>query len=245
MSWWFWPANPPSSAQSPPTQVEEQINSVICEVTDDIQNNDNIRKSSISGVKVEIGTNSKTSEMKESKNRTSSRKIKPSMTRQKSRERKESIISQETAVPLNAPSKVPETAKNEEQQKLLTDENNQKSSPESNDQNASDNTMAKVCSCQDSSLTSHARYFISHLVILFLVYLSAYFGLSFAWTLVCLVIYTIQQVHRLRSVKRMYIGREIGLNEQLIIEKTLVDLPNWVYFPDSERVEWLNKVTNI
>jgi hypothetical protein len=82
----------------------------------------------------------------------------------------------------------------------------------------------------------------THTLLLLLVWLSGWIGLSFAWTLLVLLLYHIRRLHRSRSQQRRQAGQQLSCDEKAVIERTIGQLPSWVYFPDAERVEWLNKV---
>ncbi|KER31423.1 hypothetical protein T265_02335 [Opisthorchis viverrini] len=71
-----------------------------------------------------------------------------------------------------------------------------------------------------------------------------YMGFSGAWVALGSVGYFFIKLARSRRAKLTSSLKAIGENEkQFIIQNFSVrDLPSWVYFPDVERAEWLNKV---
>ncbi|CAL8086572.1 unnamed protein product [Calicophoron daubneyi] len=71
-----------------------------------------------------------------------------------------------------------------------------------------------------------------------------YLGLSPTWVAVGTFGYFAIQVAQGRRVGLTGSLRAIGENEKKFILQnfSVRDLPSWVYFPDVERAEWLNKV---
>lgn len=77
---------------------------------------------------------------------------------------------------------------------------------------------------------------------LLVVWLIGYVGLSVTWVLIALVCYVVgNEYSRNRETKRAY-AKQAVIDEQKAILARVDELPSWVYFPDVERAEWLNKM---
>lgn len=94
----------------------------------------------------------------------------------------------------------------------------------------------------DSMLIPLSKKFVKLFILFLLVWGSGVFGFSFAWTLLVLILFFVRKVHKQRTNQQMQAGRLLAMDERAVIERALVQLPNWLYFPDAERVEWVNKV---
>ncbi|VDN02827.1 unnamed protein product [Thelazia callipaeda] len=65
---------------------------------------------------------------------------------------------------------------------------------------------------------------------------------SFGWILVFVALHGLKSHMWRKREKRLMALRQTALKEREVILAQLQDLPAWVQFPDTERVEWLNKV---
>uniref|UniRef100_A0A0R3RWY1 C2 domain-containing protein n=1 Tax=Elaeophora elaphi TaxID=1147741 RepID=A0A0R3RWY1_9BILA len=73
-------------------------------------------------------------------------------------------------------------------------------------------------------------------------FLIGYYQFSFGWILILVVLHGLRS-HMWRQREKRLLGlRQAALKEREVILAQLQDLPAWVQFPDTERVEWLNKV---
>ncbi|XP_022644349.1 extended synaptotagmin-2-like isoform X5 [Varroa destructor] len=77
-------------------------------------------------------------------------------------------------------------------------------------------------------------------VVGFLAYLIGYFNLSLSWLVLGSVAYAVRY-HLRQQMKAKASLRKLVLDKKNI-SMLLEDLPSWVYFPDTERCEWLNKM---
>jgi hypothetical protein len=63
-----------------------------------------------------------------------------------------------------------------------------------------------------------------------------------AWILLASFLYLLREKQNTaREIKSKMI-KAIGINEKDAIMARIDELPSWVFFPDKERVEWLNKL---
>ncbi|GFN89711.1 extended synaptotagmin-like protein 2 [Plakobranchus ocellatus] len=74
------------------------------------------------------------------------------------------------------------------------------------------------------------------------VWLMGYYGVSVSWIWIVLVPYVWK--NRLTKAKKhkTAISQEVARDEKAVILARVEDLPSWVYFPDVERAEWVNKI---
>uniref|UniRef100_T1J7Z1 Extended synaptotagmin-2 n=1 Tax=Strigamia maritima TaxID=126957 RepID=T1J7Z1_STRMM len=75
-----------------------------------------------------------------------------------------------------------------------------------------------------------------------LVYFMGYYRFSSAWILVGLIVYVMRGKYQREKSFKMDIAKQASINEKASILARVLDLPSWVYFPDTERAEWVNKI---
>ncbi|CAJ0931463.1 unnamed protein product, partial [Mesorhabditis belari] len=68
------------------------------------------------------------------------------------------------------------------------------------------------------------------------------FGYSFVWILIICSMHIVKSYLWKQRERRLMSLQATALREREVIYAQLQDLPAWVQFPDTERVEWLNKV---
>ncbi|CAF4583689.1 unnamed protein product [Rotaria socialis] len=78
--------------------------------------------------------------------------------------------------------------------------------------------------------------------LVFFVWVLGYFHFSMSWILLAVFIYLFRQRQRAQSKQRHNMLNEINQNEEQYIKARLDELPSWVFFPDVERAEWLNRI---
>eukprot|EP00079_Xenopus_tropicalis_P036558 XP_017950329.1 PREDICTED: extended synaptotagmin-2-A [Xenopus tropicalis] len=80
-------------------------------------------------------------------------------------------------------------------------------------------------------------------VLIFPVYVLGYFGLSFSWLLIALVLLVWWRKNKGNKNSRLYRALAFLESEEKSVKHHIasIDLPAWVHFPDIERAEWLNK----
>ncbi|XP_045210461.2 extended synaptotagmin-2-like isoform X2 [Mercenaria mercenaria] len=69
-----------------------------------------------------------------------------------------------------------------------------------------------------------------------------YYQFSPAWILLGLVVVTWKEKHNKLQQKKIEISQHAAKNEKEAILARVEDLPSWVFFPDVERAEWVNKM---
>lgn len=76
------------------------------------------------------------------------------------------------------------------------------------------------------------------------VWLIGYLRLSVTWALLVVIGYVVgEELTKNRLGKRRY-AAQADRDEQTAVLARVDELPSWVYFPDVERAEWLNKIIN-
>ncbi|CAF1165227.1 unnamed protein product [Adineta ricciae] len=78
--------------------------------------------------------------------------------------------------------------------------------------------------------------------LVFFVWLLGYFHFSVSWILLAVFIYLFRQQQRAKSKLRHRMLMEINDNEEQYVKARLDELPSWVFFPDVERAEWVNRI---
>lgn len=74
-------------------------------------------------------------------------------------------------------------------------------------------------------------------------YLAGYFQISVAWLITPIILLVMRdQWKKEKKLKSSFAQAAALANEKDVIMARITDLPAWVYFPDVERVEWVNKV---
>ncbi|KAK7792686.1 hypothetical protein R5R35_007285 [Gryllus longicercus] len=75
------------------------------------------------------------------------------------------------------------------------------------------------------------------------VYLLGYFDLSFAWLLAPVLLSVVRDEWKKDHEARRSVAKAAATrSEREVILARVGDLPSWVYFPDVERVEWINRI---
>ncbi|XP_074624645.1 extended synaptotagmin-2-like isoform X1 [Acropora palmata] len=75
-----------------------------------------------------------------------------------------------------------------------------------------------------------------------LIWFMGWLGLSYVWIICGLFIYVLWRLNADERKTRRDAFREATEKEQEVVEARMEDLPSWVFFPDVERAEWLNKM---
>ncbi|XP_074653723.1 extended synaptotagmin-2-like isoform X6 [Tubulanus polymorphus] len=79
-------------------------------------------------------------------------------------------------------------------------------------------------------------------VLLLAVWLLGYFGFSASWVMIGLFVYIFNERYKRKRQLQIEIAHELARDEKKSILARVEDLPSWVYFPDIERAEWVNKM---
>ncbi|KAJ8920619.1 hypothetical protein NQ315_004758 [Exocentrus adspersus] len=76
-----------------------------------------------------------------------------------------------------------------------------------------------------------------------IVYFIGYMNWSITWIIIPVIISMFSEERKRRNLMRRNLMREAALrSEQDVLLECVGDLPAWVYFPDIERAEWVNKI---
>ncbi|CAH3120834.1 unnamed protein product [Porites lobata] len=75
-----------------------------------------------------------------------------------------------------------------------------------------------------------------------LIWFMGWLGLSYVWIVTGFFIYVLWRMNQDERKSRRDAFREATEKEQQVVEARMEDLPSWVFFPDVERAEWLNKM---
>ena len=93
------------------------------------------------------------------------------------------------------------------------------------------------------SISSLARSFLSKLATVGIIWGWGYLNLNIAWLIAPIVLVTWKAERRKDNELRVIMAQStVMAKEKGLIMDRLDELPSWVYFPDFDRVEWLNKV---
>ncbi|KAM9347141.1 extended synaptotagmin-3 [Symphorus nematophorus] len=94
-------------------------------------------------------------------------------------------------------------------------------------------------------LMEFLMYFGRAVFVLYPVYVTGYLGLSISWVLLCMVMVTWWKKNRQRKDARIGTAIDFVDNETHLVHKELenaLQMASWVHFPDTEKVDWVNKV---
>ncbi|XP_055611279.1 extended synaptotagmin-2 isoform X5 [Uranotaenia lowii] len=93
------------------------------------------------------------------------------------------------------------------------------------------------------SLGSLLYSFAKKVVTVGIIYFVGYMGWSVAWLITPVILSVAREQWRSKSETRRNVAKASALaNDKEVILARLGDLPAWVFFPDVERCEWLNKI---
>ncbi|XP_049535380.1 extended synaptotagmin-2 isoform X1 [Anopheles darlingi] len=102
---------------------------------------------------------------------------------------------------------------------------------------------ASGSSPKDDSIMSLLYSFAKKVVTVGIIYFVGYMGWSVAWLITPVILSVARESWRKKSDTRRTVAKASALaNDKDVILARLHDLPAWVFFPDVERCEWLNKI---
>lgn len=78
--------------------------------------------------------------------------------------------------------------------------------------------------------------------VVFVAWLIGYFNFSYSWIMLCVFLYLLRERNSSARQTKAKVIKALGINERDAVLARLDQVPAWVYFPDKERVEWLNKI---
>lgn len=108
---------------------------------------------------------------------------------------------------------------------------------------ASGSKEARKSSADDNSFFSVMYTIVKKVTVVGAIYFVGYMGWSIAW-LITPILFAVmrEQWQKTSELKRSIAKASATSNEKDVILAAIDDLPAWVYFPDVERCEWLNRV---
>lgn len=107
---------------------------------------------------------------------------------------------------------------------------------------ASKDATPRKAVVEDAMLLSAVTSYFKKAVIVMAVWASGYYTFSPSWVLLALVAYVWKERQNAAKKHKIAIAQEITRDEKEVILARVEDLPSWVYFPDVERAEWVNKM---
>lgn len=106
-----------------------------------------------------------------------------------------------------------------------------------------DSSSPDLSSTDDGGIVSICYAFAKKVATVGAIYLVGYMGWSVAWLIAPVILsLTRDQWKKVNDAKRNIAKVSALSNEKDVILARIDDLPAWVYFPDVERAEWLNKI---
>ncbi|XP_053661030.1 extended synaptotagmin-2 isoform X2 [Anopheles marshallii] len=102
---------------------------------------------------------------------------------------------------------------------------------------------SEVAKTKDDSIMSLLYSFAKKVVTVGIIYFVGYMGWSVAWLITPVILSVARESWRKTNDTRRSVAKASALaNDKDVILARLHDLPAWVFFPDVERCEWLNKI---
>ena len=91
----------------------------------------------------------------------------------------------------------------------------------------------------DFELVWLVKRFVQLFAFFFFGYLVGYVGFSIWWISITAFVMVIREKKSMEQMRRLKLQRAMCVDEKSVIQPTITDLPSWVYFPDTERAEWV------
>ncbi|XP_049278845.1 extended synaptotagmin-2 isoform X1 [Anopheles funestus] len=102
---------------------------------------------------------------------------------------------------------------------------------------------SEVAKTKDDSIMSLLYSFAKKVVTVGIIYFVGYMGWSVAWLITPVILSVARESWRKTNDTRRSVAKASALaNDKDVILARLHDLPAWVFFPDVERCEWLNRI---
>lgn len=103
--------------------------------------------------------------------------------------------------------------------------------------------ISNKSSSSDDSIFTLVYSLVKKVTVVGAVYFVGYMGWSVAWLITPVILAVTREYWRHTSDLRRSIAKATATaNEKDVILARINDLPAWVYFPDVERCEWINRV---
>ncbi|KAK7485817.1 hypothetical protein BaRGS_00022917, partial [Batillaria attramentaria] len=104
------------------------------------------------------------------------------------------------------------------------------------------NAPARRAVVEDALLLNAVTSYFKKAALVMAVWATGYFRFSPSWLLLALVAYVWKERQNAAKKHTIAIAQELARDEKGVILARVEDLPSWVYFPDVERAEWVNKM---
>uniref|UniRef100_A0A182JSB2 Synaptotagmin n=1 Tax=Anopheles christyi TaxID=43041 RepID=A0A182JSB2_9DIPT len=102
---------------------------------------------------------------------------------------------------------------------------------------------SEVAKTKDDSIMTLLYSFAKKVVTVGIIYFVGYMGWSVAWLITPVILSVARESWRKTNDTRRSVAKASALaNDKDVILARLHDLPAWVFFPDVERCEWLNRI---
>ncbi|XP_061505487.1 extended synaptotagmin-2 isoform X1 [Anopheles gambiae] len=102
---------------------------------------------------------------------------------------------------------------------------------------------SEVAKTKDDSIMTLLYSFAKKVVTVGIIYFVGYMGWSVAWLITPVILSVARESWRKTNDTRRSVAKASALaNDKEVILARLHDLPAWVFFPDVERCEWLNRI---
>lgn len=112
------------------------------------------------------------------------------------------------------------------------------------DDQSVENKKQSVASSGDGGIFTLLYTVFKKVTVVGAVYLVGYMGWSVAWLITPVIFAVTREYWRNTADLRRGIAKASAVaNEKDVILARIDDLPAWVYFPDVERCEWVNRVS--
>ncbi|ESO96571.1 extended synaptotagmin-like protein 2-like protein variant [Lottia gigantea] len=95
---------------------------------------------------------------------------------------------------------------------------------------------------EDTLLFNAVKNYFKYAGVVLGVWGFGYFSFSPSWLLLGLVLFIWKEKNKTSQKLQIAISQEAAKDERAAILARVEDLPSWVFFPDVERAEWLNKM---
>ncbi|XP_055637843.1 extended synaptotagmin-2 isoform X2 [Toxorhynchites rutilus septentrionalis] len=106
-----------------------------------------------------------------------------------------------------------------------------------------EDAQQKQLTASGDSITALLYSFAKKVVTVGIIYFVGYMGWSVAWLITPVILSVAREQWRTKSETRRNVAKASALaSDKEVILARLGDLPAWVFFPDVERCEWLNRI---
>ncbi|KAL5010091.1 hypothetical protein ScPMuIL_012396 [Solemya velum] len=104
-----------------------------------------------------------------------------------------------------------------------------------------DDATKKRKALEDNLLLNLVQRYFKLAGLVLLIWFVGYFSFSPSWLLLGLIVYIWKEKHTRDRQHQIHIAQQTARGEKDAVLARVDDLPSWVFFPDVERAEWVNK----